>query len=197
MYIYRILLLHGTPPLLDVFTFLEKKYQTSRPLQAYFSSGRTYLFLPQESLSIIPGGLHDFHGRFYAWVGAHIWDSQISGIWTRLDHQLHINCLELKALIAVLRHWVSALQGHQVLIATDNTTVVSNINKQGGTHSLTLLRLVVDLFSLVASSSGSLYVASSSGHTSQSQAHTRLSERDSRPPIQAQSADIDRVESPF
>ena len=50
---------------------------------------------------------------------------------------------------------------------------------------------------LVASSSGSLYVAAGSGHSSQSQAHTRLFECDSGPPIQTQSANIDKVESPF
>ena len=76
--------------------------------------------------------------------GAHMGDSQISGTWTRLDLQL--NYLELKAVIAALHHWVSVLQGHQVLIAMDNTTVVSYINKQEGTDSLTLLRLIVDLF---------------------------------------------------
>ena len=32
------------------------------------------------------------------------------------------------------------------MIATDNTIVVAYINKQGGTHTHTLLRLVVDLF---------------------------------------------------
>ena len=111
-------------------------------------------------------------------------DSQISGTWTHLVRQLHINCLELKVVLA-LRHWVSVLWGHQVLIATDNTTVVSYINKQGGTHSL------------VMSSSGSLYVAAGSGHSSQSQAHPRLFERDNGPPIQTQSADSDRVESKF
>ena len=38
------------------------------------------------------------------------------------------------------------LQGHQVMVTMDNSTVVSYINKQGGTCSLTLLRLSVDLF---------------------------------------------------
>ena len=38
------------------------------------------------------------------------------------------------------------LRGHQLMFATDNTTVVAYINKQGGTYSLTLLHLVVDLF---------------------------------------------------
>ena len=55
-----------------------------------------------------------------------------------------------------------------------------------------------DSFSLpVMSSSGSLYVASGSGHNSQRRTHTELFERDSRPLIPTQSAKNDRVESPF
>ena len=37
------------------------------------------------------------------------------------------------------------LQGHQLMIATDNLTVVSYINKQEGTRSPTFLRLTVEL----------------------------------------------------
>ena len=73
-------------------------------------------------------------------------DSQIAGVWTHSKGALHINVLELRAVILALHHWVTLLQGHHVLIATDNTTVVAYINKQGGTHSHLLLRLVVDLF---------------------------------------------------
>ena len=72
-------------------------------------------------------------------------DFQISGVSTGSERKLYINVLELKAVTLALHHWVSVLQGHQVMIATDNTTVVAYINKQGGTHSHTLLRLVVDL----------------------------------------------------
>ena len=72
-------------------------------------------------------------------------DSQISGTWTCTGHKLHINCLELKAVVSALKHWAPVLQGHQVMIATDNSTVFSYINKQGGTHSPTLLRLTVEL----------------------------------------------------
>ena len=72
-------------------------------------------------------------------------DSQISGTWTHTDRKLHINCLELKAVSHALQHWAQMLLGHQVMIATDNSTVVSYINKQGGTLSLTLLRLTVEL----------------------------------------------------
>ena len=77
--------------------------------------------------------------------GAHMGDSQISGTWTHTDRKLHINCLELKAVFHALQHWAQMLQGHHVMIATDNLTVVSYINKQGGTHSPTLLQLTVEL----------------------------------------------------
>ena len=78
--------------------------------------------------------------------GAHIWDSQTAGVWTRSEREFHINVLELRVVILALYHWVTILHGHHVLIATDNTTVVAYINKQGGTHSHLLLQLVVDLF---------------------------------------------------
>ena len=96
----------------------------------------------------VSGGLHDFtiftDASMQGW-GAHMLDSQISGTWTRTDRKLHINCLELKAVVSALQHWAPVLQGHQAMIPTENLTVVSYINKQGGTHSLTLLRLTVEL----------------------------------------------------
>ena len=70
---------------------------------------------------------------------------KISGLWTHTDHKLHINCLEFKAVVCALQHWAPLLQGHQIMMATDNSTVVSYNNKQGGTHSPTLLRLTVEL----------------------------------------------------
>ena len=93
----------------------------------------------------VSGGLHEFYGRLHAGVGRSHGDSQILGTWTRTDRKLHISCLELKAVVSALKHWAPMLQGHQVMIATDNSTVVSYINKQGGTHSPTLLRLTVEL----------------------------------------------------
>ena len=77
--------------------------------------------------------------------GAHMGDSQISGAWTHTNRKLHSNCSELKAVIHAQQHWAQVLQCHQVMIASDNSTVVSYINKPGGTHSPTLLRLTVDL----------------------------------------------------
>ena len=78
--------------------------------------------------------------------GAHMGNSKISGTWAPSDRKLHINCLEFKAVMFALQHWAPLLQGHQVMVATDNLTVVSYVNKQGGTPSPTLLRLTVDLF---------------------------------------------------
>ena len=51
--------------------------------------------------------------------------SQIAGVWTCSERELHINVLKLKAAILALQHWVAVLQGHHVLIATDNTFVVA------------------------------------------------------------------------
>ena len=82
--------------------------------------------------------------------GAHMGDSQISGTWIRTDRKLHINCLELNAVVSALKHWAPVLQGHQVMVATDNSKVVSYINKQGGTRSPTLLLLTVELLWLEA-----------------------------------------------
>ena len=54
--------------------------------------------------------------------GAHMGDSHISGDWTHTECKLNINCLELEAVNSALHHWVTVLQGHQVMIVTDNAT---------------------------------------------------------------------------
>ena len=96
--------------------------------------------------------LRTFHAEFTIFTdasrqgwGAHMGDSQISGTWTHTDHKLHINYLELKVVSHALQLWAQMLQGHQVMIARVNSTVVSCINKQGRTLSFTLLRLTVEL----------------------------------------------------
>ena len=99
-------------------------------------AGPTFSYL-RNPYPHVSGGLHDFYGRLHAGVGRPHGDSQISGTWTRTDRK-YINCLELKAVVSALQHWAPVLQGNQVLIATDNSTVVSYINKQGGTHLVTV-----------------------------------------------------------
>ena len=72
--------------------------------------------------------------------GAHLEFKEASGLWH--GHQLlwHINAQELEAVALALKHWEPELTNQVVLIATDNSTVVAYINKQGGTRSVTLCR---------------------------------------------------------
>ena len=137
----------------------------------------------------VSGGLHDFYGRLHAGVGCSHggfpWLIHM-GTWTRTDRRLHINYLELKAVVFALQHWAPVLQGHQVMITTNNSTVVSYINKQGGTHSPHLVTFDSRASPLVRGSE----------HNSPSEAYSRLSECDSRPPISSESANIDRLVPP-
>ena len=74
--------------------------------------------------------------------GAHMEDSQIAGVWTRSELELHIN----QGGNIGPQTLGCSITGSSCYDATDNTTVVAYIIKQGGTYSHTLLRLVVDLF---------------------------------------------------
>ena len=61
--------------------------------------------------------------------GAH-WNAlTVSGVWTTTEKTLHINALELEAIHRAMLHWLRMLMGLTVLVASDNSTVVSYINK--------------------------------------------------------------------
>lgn len=55
---------------------------------------------------------------------------------------LHINFLELLAVFFALRRFCSFIQGHHVLVRTDNTTMVAYITRQGEVCSRQLHSLV-------------------------------------------------------
>ena len=95
-----------------------RRYHLLSTWTTYFGNGRTHVFLPQESRS---GGPHYFTHASTQGCGAHNGDCKISGTSTRSDGKLHINCLELKAVIFALQHWAPLLQGHQVMVATAST----------------------------------------------------------------------------
>jgi len=80
--------------------------------------------------------------------GAHCNSSLAQGKWSQEETQLHINLLEMRAVKQALLAF-RPLQGQGVLIATDNMTVVSYINKQGGTRSHSLWLETWNLFLLV------------------------------------------------
>ena len=64
------------------------------------------------------------------------------GTWSLPESKLHINHLELKAVYLALKEFQDLCIDKTVLVATDNTTVVSYINKEGGMRSGPLCALV-------------------------------------------------------
>ncbi len=65
-----------------------------------------------------------------------------SGEWTGEFLSWHINCLELRAVFLALMHFLAVLGEHHIIVRTDNMAVVSHINRQGGSRSRTLDRIV-------------------------------------------------------
>ena len=74
--------------------------------------------------------------------GAHLGDFTARGIWSVPESHLHINFLELKAVLLALKRFQHLVQGKVVLVATDNTTIVAYINKEGGMRSGSLCALL-------------------------------------------------------
>ena len=64
--------------------------------------------------------------------GAHLDEHTARGSWSLPESKLHINQLELKAVFLAFEDFRTLVCNKTVLIATDNTTVVAYINKEGG-----------------------------------------------------------------
>ena len=77
--------------------------------------------------------------------GAHLDQSSTKGLWSDQEKRLHINILELKAVSLAIRSFKDQCQNQIVLVATDNSTVVAYINKQGGTHSAEMCALLLKI----------------------------------------------------
>ncbi len=63
------------------------------------------------------------------------------GLWEGPHLMWHINCLEILAVFQALKHFLPDLRDQQVLVRTDNTSVVSYVNHQRGLRSHPLYRL--------------------------------------------------------
>ena len=74
--------------------------------------------------------------------GAHLDEHTARGTWSLPEIKLHINHLELKAVLLALKEFRTLVCNKTVLIATDNTTVVAYINKEGGMKSGSLCALL-------------------------------------------------------
>ena len=64
--------------------------------------------------------------------GAHLNEFTARGSWSVPESKLHINYLELRAVFLALKEFQNLCVNKIVLVATDNTTVVAYINKEGG-----------------------------------------------------------------
>ena len=64
--------------------------------------------------------------------GAHLHEHTARGTWPLQESKLYINYLELKAVFLALKEFQDLCSDKIILVATDNTTVVSYINKEGG-----------------------------------------------------------------
>ena len=71
--------------------------------------------------------------------GTHLIEHTARGTWSLPESKLHINYLELKA---VFLEFQALCSDKIVLVASDNTTVVSYINKEGGMRPGTLYAML-------------------------------------------------------
>ena len=74
--------------------------------------------------------------------GAHLNEHTARGVWSLPESKLHINYLELKAVFLALKEFQDLCSNKIVLVATNNTTEVSYINKEGGMRSGPLCALL-------------------------------------------------------
>ena len=74
--------------------------------------------------------------------GAHLGDFTARGLWATQESALHINLLELKAVLLALKQFERLCWNQTILVCSDNTTVVSYINKEGGMKSGSLCALL-------------------------------------------------------
>ena len=106
--------------------------------------------------------------------GAHLDDHTARGTWSLPESKLHINHLELKAVFLALKEFRTLVCNKTVLIATDNTTVVAYITKEGGDEVGVTVCPTVENPVLVHQTTGN----------PQGTSHPRPVERDSRQAIQ-------------
>jgi len=78
------------------------------------------------------------------------WDARrVAGTWNITEASLHINILEMKAVLLALREWAPLLRGRTVALLADNKTVVAYLTKEGGTRSDSLMAVCRQVFGIL------------------------------------------------
>ena len=83
--------------------------------------------------------------------GAVLGSQTAFGHWDASEAQLHINELELRAVLLGMRSFLPAMRGRTVLLRVDNMVAVAYLNHQGGTHSPRLSAVAQDVWNLALS----------------------------------------------
>ena len=78
--------------------------------------------------------------------GASSQGTSTGGPWTEKEREHHINYLELLAAFLALRTFVRNKMGISVLLLLDNVTAIAFINRMGGSHSVRLSDLAVEIW---------------------------------------------------
>jgi hypothetical protein len=81
--------------------------------------------------------------------GGHLDWQTTGGSWNATEKALHINVLELRAVLLTLRHFQTSIKGKSILLSTDNSTTVAYINRQGGLRSKALYTQTLELFTFL------------------------------------------------
>ena len=63
-------------------------------------------------------------------LGCQLGPLSANGLWSETEKQLHINLLELKAVLLSLEHFRDQCFHQEVMVATDNTSMVAYINNR-------------------------------------------------------------------
>ena len=80
--------------------------------------------------------------------GINVKGQVLSGLWSPSERRCHINVLEMKTVLIAFQRLLHLFQNQAVLFLIDNQTVVSYLQKQGGTKSLELLNLTTKILFL-------------------------------------------------
>lgn len=116
--------------------------KTSVSIQKWISP--LTLFQGKRTVSPLPSVTIVTDASQMGW-GAHLGTTKIAGSWGEGDTKLHINILEMKAVQIALIKFRQLITNQCVLIKSDNSTVVSYINRQGGTKSQNLCQLSIEI----------------------------------------------------
>ena len=115
-----------------------------KDLQFWANSGSS---LPPRSLSPFSSSLTLYSdASLDGWGGWSSLGCETSGPWSFSEKRLHINILELKAVLFLFKCFFSRTYDCSISIKTDNSTVVAYINHQGGTTSSKLCDLALVLW---------------------------------------------------